>query len=78
MKTYRFKRLPLTLRWGVSPIAQLEMWLQGLGNLLDGLIMIASFGCLLPGFALRLSCWRLQRDLQRQKQNLLRQQPKTP
>jgi hypothetical protein len=68
MKTYRFKRVPITLRLGGSPGAQLEMWVQGLGNLLDGLIMLASFGCLIPGFALRLSCWRLQRDIQRQKQ----------
>ena len=77
MKTYRFTFVPVTLRIGGTPVAQLEMWAQGLGNLLDGLIMLVSFGFLLPGFALRAAEWRMLREIKRQrKQILCRSTPK--
>lgn len=49
-------------------LAQFEAWLQGWGEMLDGLVTLFSFGIYNSSFEFRICAWRTLRQIKRQKE----------
>lgn len=60
MKLFTFHRQP-------SLDKQIRLWLQGFAHFADGIILLVSFGLLIPRCVLNCARWRVEQDIKNMK-----------